>query len=255
MKVSILVPVGWHGNAEMQQARGKAWAFVRAWYQNQHPDWELVEGRQTREQRQAGWVKGQAFNDAASRATGDVFVLADADVFIDAAILNHATRVAVEDGKWCVPYKLVYRLSEHATELVYRGTPPRRGDLITAPYEGSAGGGLAVVTREMWDAVGGFDTGFVGWGKEDHAFGCALHAMVSWHERLDGLLWHLWHPMGGSTNRRPSPANNELHHRYKKARQNPPAMAALIAERRASGHLAPAHLDLHRDAQDVRSDA
>lgn len=243
--VSVLVPVGWLGGPDMQQARGRAWTYVRSWYATHHPEWEIVEGRQSREQRSAGWVKGEALRDAASRATGAVLVVADADVFTAPEHLEWAVSEAL-DGRWAVPHRIVHRLTPDETERVYAGHQPRRGAVTVSPYEGAAGGGLAVLTREMWDTVGGIDTGFVGWGREDHSFGWALNATIGFASKGRGLLWHLWHP-GGEGGRKPTDANAELGARYKHAKKNPLAMAELIAERRASGHLAPAHLHRDRD--------
>jgi hypothetical protein len=49
-----------------------------------------------------------------------------------------------------------------------------------------------VVPRPLWDAVGGFDERFEGWGGEDDAFHAACRALCG-TERLRGVAWHLWH--------------------------------------------------------------
>jgi hypothetical protein len=54
--------------------------------------------------------------------------------------------------------------------------------------------GALVVTRMLWEEVGGFDEGFVGWGFEDLAARLAFEAMAG-HEmlRVYGALYHLFH--------------------------------------------------------------
>jgi hypothetical protein len=52
-----------------------------------------------------------------------------------------------------------------------------------------------VVTREAFEKVGGFDTGFVGWGFEDTAFVYVVEAEYGkMPPRGKGALVHLWHP-------------------------------------------------------------
>lgn len=234
--VSILVPL--NTNCPYRQ---RAWAYVERHYRTHHPEWDLITG----DHGGGPWIKGLALRRAAEQATGEVLVVADADVYTDPINLAAAVECAA-GGDWSIPHKLVYRLTEAETQRVYDGHEPRRGSVTIAPYEGAAGGGLLAVRRDQWDAVGGFDTGFVGWGREDHSFGWAMLGTFGWNVRQDGRLWHLYHP-GGEGGRQPGEANRALGARYKHAKKNPPEMAALIAERRASGHLAPAHLDSDRD--------
>lgn len=243
--VSVLVPA----NFDCAHRRA-AWRHVEQHYRTNHPDWQLVVG----DHGGGAWCKGRAVAAAAARADGDVLVIADADVYTAPAALEQAVSVAATGEQWAIPHKLVHRLTEAETARVLAGHEPRRAAVTIAPYEGAAGGGLVAIPRAMWDEVGGIDTGFVGWGREDHSLGWALSAMFGWHVRGTGLLWHLWHP-GGEGGRQPTDANRDLGQRYRKARQAPLVMAALIAERRASGHLAPAHLHRDRDPRGAHVDA
>ena len=42
--------------------------------------------------------------------------------------------------------------------------------------------------------MNGFDENFVGWGGEDNAFKLACDQILGPVKRLDGPLFHLWHP-------------------------------------------------------------
>jgi hypothetical protein len=76
-----------------------------------------------------------------------------------------------------------------------------------------------VVPRAVWDAIGGFDERFKGWGWEDMAFQSVVCGLYG-HERLDGDIWHLWHPRAEERIRRGTPlhpayvANRMLGRRY-----------------------------------------
>lgn len=58
-------------------------------------------------------------------------------------------------------------------------------------------GGLAIFTRETWDAIGGFDSRFTGWGNEDNDFAERVRRSgrkVRWLERDAVRIYHIWHP-------------------------------------------------------------
>src|SRR5689334_16567296 len=101
MRVSVLVP-----RAGDDPHRELAWAYVRRIYDGL----ELIEGYGD----PAAWSKADAVTDALSRATGDLLVIADADVYTDhlAAALD-----AVTSGRhlWASPHRHVRRLTVAGT--------------------------------------------------------------------------------------------------------------------------------------------
>lgn len=220
MTVSVLVPFADQGDAW----RARAWEHVQAHYARHHGDWQLVVGG-----CDAPWSKGAAMADAYSRAEGDVLVLADADSLTDPAVLRACTRTT----GWAVPHGKVYRLTQAQTEVIYAGGDvPARPDstpLYRRPYTGPLGGGIVVLTRAAYEAVGGIDPRYFGWGGEDVSLGWALDALVGPGERIGAPLWHLWHPHP-APRRRGSPESEALVARYRAARRRPDVMAALVAE-------------------------
>jgi mannosyltransferase OCH1-like enzyme len=53
---------------------------------------------------------------------------------------------------------------------------------------------VVIVTRKLWDDVGGFDESFAGWGFEDNAFAAACETFSDAPVlKMPGELWHLWH--------------------------------------------------------------
>ena len=55
-------------------------------------------------------------------------------------------------------------------------------------------GTVNVLSRETWDAAGGWLPGFRGWGHEDLAFAAQCRTLVSPERRVPGPLHHLYHP-------------------------------------------------------------
>ena len=72
-----------------------------------------------------GWPfsKTVAVNEAASRATGDIFVILDADAYISGAAIQEAAdriRHAWDRNHklWLIPYRRLFRLTRYATVLM-----------------------------------------------------------------------------------------------------------------------------------------
>lgn len=221
MTVSVLVPYR-HGECAW---RSLAWGYVQAHYASEHPTWEVVAGT-----CEGPWSKGAAVADALSRASGDVLVLADADSFTDPDTLRSAVAgVAAGANAWAVPHATVYRLNRRGTEKLYAGLL-QPGHWARRPYLGPAGGGLVVLPRSAYEAVGGIDRRFCGWGGEDIALGWALETLVGPYRRHGARLYHLWHPHPAPSHRG-SPETEALADAYKAARGDVAAMTTLIAER------------------------
>lgn len=236
MTVSILLPVG---GADCEHRR-RARDWIAARYRQKHPDWPLICG-----ESDETWSKGAAVADAAQRATGDVLVIADADSYVEPAVLVDAVRWCEAGRPWVVPHWKVYRLTPEATENVYAGHPADLAALVRPAYTGPPGGGITVLTRDAYDTVDGIDPRFYGWGGEDLAFGWALHALTGKPIRLTGSLVHLWHPHP-APDLRGSPESERLVARYKGLRNHPAGIRQLIEERnRGPSTPAAAHRDSH----------
>jgi len=226
--VSVLVPYRADGGA-----RDRAWAWIRRWWNAEHPGWQLVEGRCD----DGPWRKAVAVDDALARADGDVLVVADADVFV-AGAADAVAAVRAGSAGWAVPHHRVHRLSEPATAAVLAGEPwPRaaRAGYARPPYKGVAGGGIAVLPRSTYERVP-IDARFEAWGSEDLAWGAALDTVAGRHLRGSAPLVHLWHPPAPRLNAHVgSAASHALLVRWQyAAKAGPAAVDGLVAEARAA---------------------
>lgn len=228
MTVSVLIP--WSPGCEWRE---RSFRWVLAKYAAVHPTWEVVTGSSSSEL----FSRSQAILDAASRATGDVLVVADADVWCDPA----AAVAAVAGPGWAIPHTLIRRLSPQSTEAVFAGAEHLTGLPLSTdngqdskPYKGHATGTLVVFTRDVLDQVPP-DPRFVGWGREDDAWATALRTLVGSPVRYGADLVHLWHPPQERLSRtKASDENEALFRRYRAARARPARMAALIEEARCA---------------------
>ena len=226
MKVSLLVPYT-PGICEHRDAAA-CWTLTR--WAEEFPTWQQVVTAAG--STPDGYSRTRAILDAARRATGDVYVIADADVWCHPGL---AVLRAAEDG-WAVPHTLVHRLSAESTAQVLAGADWRGLPLSTddpqdsKPYRGNETGTLVVIRRDVFWKVPP-DPRFVGWGQEDEAWGIALRCLAGKPWRGDDDLVHLWHPPQPRKSRVVgNEANRALRRRYTLARRNPAAMAQILEE-------------------------
>jgi len=140
--------------------------------------------------------RAAALNAAAGLAgEWDLAVVADADVVVEPDSVRRAISAAAQTGGGLVfAHDCWLNLSQRDAQDILDGDDLRtvlaRGGFTSRTPVVS---GVFVVTRGLWDAVGGFDEAFVGYGGEDHAFyrACSLVQAV---RHIPGALWHVWHP-------------------------------------------------------------
>jgi hypothetical protein len=218
MRVSVLVPFRGDGGH-----RDRVWDYVK-------PLWEelpveLVVGEDPGDQP---FNVSRAFNDAASRATGDLFVLFGADQLPDVDRVAWAMREAQDGAKWCPLFAATGAYSEGDTRLlVENNADPSRFDFAQwAPFCT----GIFAVTRAGWAEINGMDERFFGWGCEDTAVRMALEVVLGPAPEPAGTLHCLWHP---AASRSRFDANAAMIGAYETAAAaGPEAMRALVAGNR-----------------------
>lgn len=240
--ISIIVPF----RADNPQ-REESFRWLRKYYDHFLPEAEVIVGFS----RSHVFCKTEAFNNAVRRAKGKVIVLLDADAYIDTEVIRSCTEEILENldnNLWFVPYKNLYRLTEHATQLVidsdpknpFRFTSPPAEEYIEhkdkATYGRRYGAMIMVMPREAIETLGCFDERFKGWGGEDVAILRALDTLYGKHKTTPNDLLHLWHPKIGNTYQtrmwegQDRQMNNRLAMAYHKATNNPSMMRELVDE-------------------------
>lgn len=182
-------------------ARDEAWAWCKARWQALLPETPIYEGHHD---DGGPFNRAAALNTAARLADADehwdVAVVVDADVFIDPANVRAAIARAEATGKVTWAFTRWNGLTPGGSKILL-ASPPGTAFRISA--ESDAGlvektnpiswSCCFVVPRAVWDDLGGFDERFRGWGWEDMAFQSVVCGLYG-HERLDGDVYHLWHP-------------------------------------------------------------
>jgi hypothetical protein len=184
------------------------------------------------------WRKALAVQDGVDRTDGDRLVIVDADVWPSPWHTFEALR---SDRPVVVPHHTVHRLTEAGTTMLITGQPVPYEHERHGQYKGRVGGGVIVIDRTVYNEVP-FDPRFEGWGHEDDSWNRAITILAGKPLRLDGDLWHLWHPPQERVDRgHGSPQSVALERRY---------MTATHAARK-QGDLAPMRALVDEARQEV----
>jgi len=139
--------------------------------------------------------RASAFNAGAAVAGGKLLVLHDNDLLVSSGYAAEAARLAAAGYEVVNHKRFIFYLSEQATAACVAGgeNPPRVDDMVPERVlENATGGGSLAIAREAFDAIGGMDESFVGWGGEDVEFWQRARTRRVWNFGFLPLV-HLWH--------------------------------------------------------------
>lgn len=218
--VSVLIPF-----KSDNGPRDAIFKWVLDYYTQLMPEAEICIGTSKTEL----FLRSQAINDAAKKATREIFVIADADLVYDSEMLVKSINL-LNKYSLVYPYHKIMYLSECNTQEILKSQPvwPLKisDRIFQLPYDPF--GGVNVVTRKNFEVIGGFDERFVGWGGEDNAFFIAITTLFGPHLRLERNGYHLWHPTVGAKGNPNYKNNFLLAKKYLKANGNQEAIWELI---------------------------
>lgn len=142
------------------------------------------------------WSPGRARNKGAADCKADVIVFNDADTIVPVEQIRQAAKAAQDAPGLVFAYDLYLRVAKDGT-------------VADGPYEqeimGSGSMGCVAIRRDCFNAAGGFDEGYLGWGYEDLDF--ANRCDKLWpNRRIPGPAYHLWH---GDRRRDDSPTDSD----------------------------------------------
>lgn len=258
-RISFLVPF----RAHPESRRAKNWRWLEEYWEHHFPTAEIIIGQDRRSRkRRIPFSKSVAVNNAFRRSCGDVIVILDADAYLPADVLDHCVeriRAARRSGThvWFIPYTFIYRLNHEGTQDLVRSepcdpyefsTPPDVSDVEpggggSGPGEGRKYGAMIqILPREAFEAVGGMDARFRGWGGEDVSFVRAVDTLWGKHKNVPGDVLHLSHEkfhIGEEQNyqtrvwekQTAARSNEALATRYHHAGGDPVKMQRLLDER------------------------
>jgi len=160
----------------------------------------------------------------------EVIVINDADTLPEPAALREAIAAAPGSGRVHLPYTSYHWLGAEGSAEFAAGTAPEHCSHVIV---NGACSGVYVTTRRTWEAHGGQDERFRGWGFEDAAWYLAHETLLGAPpQRHHGRVYALHHegePRAGDQYDR----NAALMQRYRDVSGDRNAMARLVAEGQA----------------------
>lgn len=230
--------------------RDRLWSFVRAFWADMFPDIPIYEGYH----EEGPFNRSAAVNRAAEAAGNwEVAVVIDGDVLPSKDGILEAISVA-KGGRAASGFSTRYNLNQPGTERILNGYKGSWKRFIASQWPDCISGAYAI-GRELWEATGGFDETFVGWGFEDTAFRVACEALQG--QRIfeaEPCLWHLWHPTSPEHDKKLPNFQRGIarRDRYHAAQFDVEAVGVLLAEARATREGRPFELPPpHRRAQRI----
>lgn len=195
--------------------RDRLWQFLLATYWKPM-GYPIVVG----EHLDGVFNRSKAINDAADR-DWKYAIIADCDTWVPAGQLHRAVMNAKITNHLSAAFDSVVELTQPTTQDLLEGKIGLTDSLGTARIRRrdlETQSSMLVVSRPLWDRVGGFDENFTGWGGEDNAFwkACTLHGGRP--HRISGNAYHLWHmPADGKHSGPEYTKNLALWRRYESA--------------------------------------
>lgn len=190
--VSLIIPFA---TADPRRQMIFDWVYDR-WH-SMFPDWEIVVAGGSLED----FNRSRARNRAFEFATGDLIVVSDADTITTPDNIRQAVSL-VENGRpWVIAHNTYYSLTETFTNWLLEKDPSV--DIANVcPWDSNwrmvnkSEAGVLVMPRAAYEAVGGYDERFKGWGWEDSAFAQRMNRVCGHYLRTSGPVLHLWHDPG-----------------------------------------------------------
>ncbi len=216
--ISLILP---YKPTDAHRERTLEWSLER--YRKVFPEFEICVGVN----KDDLFNKSKAVNEAVRKSTHDILCLADADALFDRDLVIRSLALIDEVGCVKVPnVSGIYgtgciALQQESTEDLFNASLPLNSIEVSYDYRKVANH-YALVKKECFNTVGGFDENFQGWGFEDNAFFRALEVYYGQHTPVNGQVFHLWHPSSpeqklAKGSMRKTSGNWKRWKRYKKA--------------------------------------
>lgn len=204
--LSIIIPY-----KENDNFRKNNFNYVRNRYEELFPEAEIIIGNDT--SKEAEFCRSHSINDGVKRSHGDILLISDGDVIIRKEAVRMASDLLFE-SPFIIPWGKCYDLNRKISRRIIKGKKNTENEMQQAyneirniiPGESTYGdkvaGGCQVITKNLFNKIGGYSEKFKKWGWEDTDFCYRIKKEIGDYYILpDENIYHLFHP-------RPMP-NNE----------------------------------------------
>lgn len=170
----------------------KNWVCMKKRYEFLIPKAEICLG----DYPENNYSKSLAINNAAKKATGDIFIIADSNIAFDFNSIKKGIDM-LKQYSFIIPYGDLIHLNQHSTNYFHSLSPSLNMDKIYFPAykaEPTAVGHIFIVTRDCFETIGGFDESMTEWDEENIDFANRLYSKFDDYKRLnDYFIWNLFY--------------------------------------------------------------
>lgn len=146
----------------------------------------------------AHFNRSAAYNRGVADTDADMLIFAESDLLVSYAQIDRAIEVASDSLGMVVPFSWFMALSpEDSVRVRNREVEPE--GLSATPIKGHRGsiGAINVLSRDTYEAVGGYDEQFEGAWYDDDAMKIAFDVAAGPTRWVEGSAYHLYHLSGG----------------------------------------------------------
>ena len=233
MKLSIII--AYRADSGLR-ARQMIWTVAR--YKKMFPSAEVIVSEDKSGTGWEGFCKSRWINRGVKRSSGDILLVTDIDVILPKDGIMEAIK-HLDNHCLVVPYNVIYKLNTTTSSRILSASASSRTPAVNPDEQkkvvlgNSHPQGIGVMTRENFLRSGGYDERFVGWGSEDSAFQIAARTMCDGSMlQLDGIAYHLKHPIVKNRHSLRDARVGEIINEYKAAEGNREAMGLIIGGRK-----------------------
>lgn len=170
----------------------KNWMCIKKRYEFLIPNGEIVIGDYPKD----NYSKSLTINNAAKRARGDIFIIADSNIAFNFESIKKGLDM-LKQYPFIVPYEDVIYLNQHSTRDFYTLSPKLNMNGIRFSVykrEPASVGYIFIVPRKNFENIGGFDENITDWDEENMDFNDRLYARFGESKRLNNyLIWSLFY--------------------------------------------------------------
>ena len=128
--------------------------------------------------------RSQTFNVAAAHARAPLLVLHDNDMLLPQSYAAEACRLAGQGYEVINMKRFIFYMAEASPRIMENN--------VQSVVQNLEGGGSVAIVKHVFDAIGGMDEAFVGWGGEDMEFWGRCLTRKVWEYTFLPIV-HLWH--------------------------------------------------------------
>lgn len=137
------------------------------------------------------YCRSWTFNVGANMARAPLLILHDNDMILSRDYAAEVVKVASRGFEVLNLKRFIFYLSSQSNSVLKADTQVNHTSVDVVIENAEAGGSIAI-SREAYDAIGGFDESFVGWGGEDIEFWERCKTRRIWNAGYLPVI-HLWH--------------------------------------------------------------